>query len=603
VKVLWEMNMMDGKNPIHTGGFLTAYDHREFSPEEVLARESGQNSMDAGRKIKGVTQLVFQKLIATGEGRKRLIKLLECDQLLKHRIKVFEREERNNLFVESVKEFLDGPELHALLVRDFNTCGLGGRWDRYEKGDHFARLVCALNLDDKADGDATSGGSFGLGKTTYAKSSNINTVIYHSVFDESEDTNGVNRRLMGAGVFPKHSLGGKNYGGFAYFGKSSDGNSEIAEPFENEDAEKLWHAISEAFGVDMDRQRNGTDILIFMDAIDLSKLKAAIEDYYFPALINGELFVQLIDEERNIEQPSVLSREDLDQFVGLYKKAKGDQVIRDETLRVDALQRLENHKIGRVAFEAAEPDEAISQKNNCVAIMRGTGMVINYVKMGGDQYEPAVGVFQADEEIYKYLQLAENAAHSEWSEHSRRLLQNHPKIGKKLISRVNNAVRKRFLDFQKELQPDVSITRSESGLLARLLTGALSGSKGDVGPEKSFHNPVSLNLTQRRRADEKSVWRLQVHDCEHTPESPFTLNIFPSISLAGESRKIAIKHMDFMIKDSEGQILAQGTKPELTFNFSKGKSLDFNVEFSNPGRHNYIVQCKCVAENGNFDVE
>lgn len=200
---VWEMNLMDGKNPVHTGGFLTAYDHREFSPEEVAARESGQNAMDAGRETKGITQLVFQKLVARGKKKQKLLELLELEALLKPRLPIFEKEPRNKLFSESVRHLLEDDELYALLIRDYNTCGLGGRWDRYEKGDHFARLVCALNLDDKADGDASSGGSFGLGKTAYAKSSNINTVIYHSVFNPTADTDGAYRRLMGAGVYPQ----------------------------------------------------------------------------------------------------------------------------------------------------------------------------------------------------------------------------------------------------------------------------------------------------------------------------------------------------------------------------------------------------------------
>lgn len=605
LKRVWEMNSMDGKNPIHTGGFLTAYDHREFSPEEVAAREGGQNSMDAGRKEKGITQLVFQKLTASGEKKEQLLKLFEFRELLEPRLEIFKREKRNNLFAKSLEGFLNDKKISALLIRDYNTCGLGGKWDRYERGDHFARLVCALNLDDKADEDANSGGSYGLGKTTYAKSSNINTVIYHSVFDASQDSEGVQRRLMGAGVYPKHEYNGNNYGGFAYYGTPSSTNSAIAAPFADDAAAKMWGAVSEIFGVDLSRNDKikGTDILILMDSLDLEKLKNAVEDYYFPALISNDLSVRFIDENENLEVPSVLTRQDLDQFVRLYKKASSSEVIKEEALRVDSLRKVDGKGIGRIAFEAADPDEAESTRRNCVAIMRGTGMVINYSKMGGDQYEPAVGVFLAHEDIYPYLQLAENAAHSEWSEHSRRLQQHYPVAGKKLVSRVNSAVKSRFVDFQRNLQPDVSESRSESGLLARLLTGALSGTKGDASPKKTFHNPVSLHLTHRKREADKSVWRLQVHDCEHTPEAPFTLTLNPSISLAGDAKKVAIKHMDFLIKDQTGEVLAEGSKPTLNYNFSRGMALDFDVEFDNPGRHNYVVQCKCVAENGEFDAD
>ena len=53
----WELNEMGGKNPVHTGQFLTSYDQREFTQEEVVAREGVQNAMDAGRNTKGVTQI------------------------------------------------------------------------------------------------------------------------------------------------------------------------------------------------------------------------------------------------------------------------------------------------------------------------------------------------------------------------------------------------------------------------------------------------------------------------------------------------------------------------------------------------------------------
>ncbi|MFZ4746160.1 MAG: hypothetical protein ACOYLK_04610 [Sphingomonas sp.] len=592
---IWEMNLMDGKNPVHTAGFLTAYDHREFSPEEVTARESGQNSMDAGRNTKGITQLVFHKLVARGEQKARLLELLGIEPLLKPRLETFAKEERNKLFSESLQHFLEDDETYALLIRDSNTCGLGGRWDRYDKGDHFARLVCALNLDDKSDGDASSGGSYGLGKTAYAKSSNINTVVYHSVFEPTEDTLGAHRRFMAAGVYPRHSFSGQNFGGFAYFGNETHNGSNVAAPFENEEAEEYWGKISGIFGVDLHRPSDkfGTDILILMDSLDLSDIKKAVEDYYFPAIISNDLSVSFIDEQGGLEKPSVMSRADLDQFVKLYKKAKSSEEIKEDTLRVGSLNKMENHSIGRIAFQAAEPDEANSSKVNCVAIMRGTGMVINYVKMGGDQYEPAVGVFLASEDIHTYLQFAENAAHSEWSEHSGRLKQNFPDIGRKLVARVNSSVKARFVDFQKNLQPDVSVSRSESGLLARLLTGALSGSKGDKKPQKEFPNPVSINLTLKKRQEEKSVWRLQIHDCENTPETQFHLTLYPSISLAGDSKRIAIKHMDIIVRDREGAVVQAGSKPVIKRQFSRGTALDFEIEFENPGRHNYVVQCKC----------
>lgn len=190
---------------------------------------------------------------------------------------------------------------------------------------------------------------------------------------------------------------------------------------------------------------------------------------------------------------------------------------------------------------------------------------------------------------------------SEWSENSHRLDQKFPDDGRLIVTNVNNVIKRRFIEFQKNLQPDVSVSRSESGLLAKLLTGALSGTKGDAGPPKPFHNPISLSLTKKDRDDALSKWHLRIRDCDHTPEAPFSLTLLPMISLAGE-KQIAIKHMDFIIKDENGAVLSETSDPKLSYSFSRGMKLDFIVEIPNPGRRNYVVQCKCIAENGEFDA-
>ena len=223
-------------------------------------------------------------------------------------------------------------------------------------------------------------------------------------------------------------------------------------------------------------------------------------------------------------------------------------------------------------------------------------MIINYLKLGSERYEAAVGAFVAHEDVWKYLIASENAAHSEWNELSRRLDHDFSKAGKDIVSRLNRTVQSRFINFQKSLQPDVTATRSESGLLAKLLSRALTGSAGDKSVPAGEPKPVSLSLTRQSTVKRASLYGgFQSNQNQHTPEEPFNLTLYPSISLAGDSKKIAIKHMDFSIKNSDGKILAQETKPGLDFSFERGKVLDFTVEFDNLGRKNFIVNCKCVA--------
>lgn len=593
----WELNEMRGKNPVHTGQFLTSYDQREFTQEEVVAREGAQNAMDAGRSSKGITQIEFHELKIAGKEKAELISIFGFDELLSPRLRAFEKNPRNTLFSNNVRQFLKQDDMSALLIRDRNTCGLGGAWEKYERDDHFSRLVCALNLGDKADGDSNSGGSFGLGKTAYAKSSKINTVLYHSTFEKSDRTDGVSRRLMVAGVYPQHQIDSVDYGGFAYFGKPDPKDTNSVKPFENEEAKKLWADITNLFGIDATRDDTdyGTDILIFMSDADLEAIKRATEDYYFPAIIDQSVNITFFDSDGNNSHPKPLDRKDLDQFVRLMKAAKGKEEKTTDRLDVSKLRAFKEHKMGRIALEAAEVDEANSTKNNCVAIMRGTGMIINYLKVGSERYEPAVGAFYADEDIWKYLVASENAAHSEWNHVSRRLQQDFPEIGKEIVESLNNRLRSRFSNFQKNLQPDVSTTRSESGLLARLLSGALAGGPGDVRPPQGMPNPVSLSLKQSKRENSISRWRLLIQSNEHTPESPFALKVLPSISLAGE-KMIPIKHKEFSITNEAGKVLDQGTKPELEFQFQKGDLLDLYVSFNDPGRQNFVVKCNFIAD-------
>jgi hypothetical protein len=602
---IWETNLIVGKNPSHTAGFFNAYDSREFTPEQVLAREVGQNAIDAGRNNKGITKLEFHKLRIEGAAKKHFLDAFKFSELLAPRLDAFKANKRRDNFREGVERFLGDEPISLLLIRDFNTVGLGGRWDRYRpKIDHFARLVCATNLDDKADGDPNSGGSYGLGKTAYAKSSAIYTVLYHSVFEASLETADAHRRLMVAGVYPRHQIEANDYGGFAYFGERAYETTEEAKPFENEDAESRWGLLSQYTGQDLTRDvgDHGTDVLIIMDALELGKIRTAIEDYYFPAILDGTLSVKFVEEDGSVEFPKVKERPDLDQFIRLMEKAKAGVIEETETLQVDHFNKRSGYKLGCYAFELAEADEAQSEKNNRVAIMRGTGMVINYVKLGSEKFESAVGAFIADEEVWPFLLSSENAAHSEWNENSWRLKSDHSEVGQNIVATVNSVLNNRFQKFQRSLQPDVSKSRTESGLLAKILAKALAGNNGDNPPPPGDPNPVSINLQQKKREETLSVWRLQVHDNENTPDKPFMLRLQPSISLAGDAKMVPIRHMEFRIKDANGQVLQQGTKPELEFTFDRGSVLDLGVEFENPGRKNFIVQCKFTAEVEAQDV-
>ena len=106
VKAGWELTRMVGKNPVHTGSFLNAFDQREFTADEVAAREGGQNALDAGRQVKGITELHFHKLQVKGANKQELIKLFGFSELLGPRLDIFDKDLRNQRFAGKIKEFI-----------------------------------------------------------------------------------------------------------------------------------------------------------------------------------------------------------------------------------------------------------------------------------------------------------------------------------------------------------------------------------------------------------------------------------------------------------------------------------------------------------------
>ena len=595
---VWELPLFHGKNPNHTGAFLNSYDAREFSPEEVVAREGAQNTMDAGKGLEGITGIEFHDLCAKGEGKQRLLDLLAFRTSLGNRLEAFQALPRHSNFSDSLDRFLSARDSKAMLIRDFNTCGLGGDWQQYRRSDHFARLVCALNLDDKADDDVTSGGSFGLGKTSYAKSSGIYTVVYHSTFRPSEETAGECRRLMVAGVYPKHKFNDLEYNGFAYFGAPHNAEqSDECMPFEGQVARDLWSSICECFDVDLQRDdtQYGTDILILESDLDIAKIKNAIEEYYFPAILGEQVSIKFRDQSGRDFFPNPRARQDLDQFVELWSLATENNRVDEPTRKVFSFNKSEGKSLGSLAIAAAEDDEAKSDRRNKVALLRGTGMVINYVELGSDQYEPAVGVFVAHEDMYQYLLLSENPAHSEWNPQNHRLKAKYGEAGIAFVKAINTRLSDQFAKFQKKLQPDVSVIRSETGLFASLLANALSGGPGDAPPPPGRPNPVSVHLVEVSKTAESWIWQLRLEDNEHTPEEPFTLKLKPQVSIAGDAKQVAVKHKDFVVCDAAGEVVAGDRNSVITCVYIKGNPLIWNVEFNNPGQYNYIVKFNCEA--------
>lgn len=165
------------------------------SREELIAREALQNSCDAADDKDGtaVRLRLTRRVVAPAE-------LKACEKVLKLKKDVSPRMRKLGLRETNAFDAILGKSnrnVEMLIVEDFHTVGLGGRLQGHlTHNDNFRKLVTHLGVPDKAVGGEVSGGSFGFGKSVYAIASNVHTVLYYSVFEPTEATEGTSARCI-----------------------------------------------------------------------------------------------------------------------------------------------------------------------------------------------------------------------------------------------------------------------------------------------------------------------------------------------------------------------------------------------------------------------
>ena len=178
---IWEFTEQASKMPLTASIFLNVLQSSGFSSEERLVREALQNSVDAHRpgSVSPVSVRIESKLLV-GPSKKSLVKAIGLRGQPFKRRKQFGLPDGNAL--HSIRD-ADEP-LPTLIIADSHTHGLPGAWNGTEPNDHFGRLVVNLGVDDKAEAAEFSGGSYGFGKTVYAKASGIGVVVFYSAISE-----------------------------------------------------------------------------------------------------------------------------------------------------------------------------------------------------------------------------------------------------------------------------------------------------------------------------------------------------------------------------------------------------------------------------------
>lgn len=543
-----------------------------------FVREVIQNSVDAYDKKNADGQPVrvtFEKRTLVGESKTSFVEALNLGGEIHARRGQFKQDPDVSKELLGFYEHIgDSAEpLSIMIVSDYNTVGLGGRWNRQGKGDHFGRLVMGFGVGDKAEGSDFSGGSFGFGKTIYAASTKSGLVAFYSVFAPNDETDGAHARFMATGVLARHTFKGKQFSGFSFLGDQSGGKKP--SPLTDDAAD----AMAETCGLAKrsPKQLGSTIVLIGCDFSAADIIEAA-EVHWWPRLLSHSLEIEVIDGE-DVKTPRPKTNAKIAPFVRCWMALQHNSA--DASMFEAKLQAFENSygdmahkKVGRLMFTVAGDSEKAAwgeeqgdhlPSRDRVALIRSTRMVISYYK-ASDQgaLAPIAGVFVADEDstLDKILTYSEPPQHNSWDDKSDRFKSHFtivgPRVVKSILSRIKNAARR----YQDSLEPPKPKDASASKALGKIL-GRFFRAPGPKPPppppgEKRL---VEMHLDAERTLQGKvlmDVSKIRLAIKRDAEVDTMTCKVTVANDLLGDDTLALLDRQDLQLFDSTGKKIAEG---------------------------------------------
>lgn len=465
-----------------------------MEPAADLAREVIQNSTDAqvtGEKVR----VEFRRVTLTGKAKQDFVKAMGLDPALTSR-----RSYLNLPRGSCLETLADAMEpLQLLYIEDYGTCGLHGL--PTSRKSHFNRLLLSLGDGSKSTEAEGSGGSYGFGKSACSSNSRIHTIVAYSVFDPA--LSGVSAknhaRMMGCGYFRSHDHQDEEFTGRAWFGNPLKGGGK-AEPLVDDEA----HEYAERLGFKRrDLSERGTSLLIVDCGVDCEMLRGAIEEWWWPRLLDDELGldVTLYEQDQRLPPPRPRKRADLRPFIECFDLAIGRSMPTGQHQKAGSFYRLHERHLGEYAFtvlgEEGAKDEQLSEKLGCVALIRRPRMVIEYMNVGGALPLPCVGAFVAGPDIDTFLKRSEPATHSKWDPKSNRLSELGPEardIVVKVLQRLKTGLRQ----FANAAMPQAPTQELRLKSLERLLGAVFKPPTTTAGGSgASPGDPISINFVDQ----------------------------------------------------------------------------------------------------------
>lgn len=394
----------------------------QMSTVSLLAREVIQNSWDAAQPLRARDghefSVTFRFRTLAGDERRQVIGALSLTELAARveEVGAAALGLPSDDCLSSVTD-ADG-ELRVLEIEDRGTHGLFGH-PKLKRHSHLYKALYTLGITGK---DADGGGSYGFGKSAFIKSSGLRTVFAYSCFEPLEG-DPVTRRAIGWCWWNAHeglSARGldEECDGRAMFGYPQQGGSgpdKKVVPFEDVTADELAGALGLETRSAADLHSLGTSLLLLDPVIDPGDLVNALSTFWWPALCDGLMHLDVVDYSGQVMHPKPRLRDDLKPFIRAYDIAT--KPMDAPLAESERLYTGENGTLGLVAEPHAEDvqdDEDLDPNKPQVALIRSPRMVVQYLATWQRKRVPIRGVFVASAEANPALRETEPPAHNEW---------------------------------------------------------------------------------------------------------------------------------------------------------------------------------------------
>jgi len=474
---------------------LNLFEESQLTDEELLAREVIQNSKDSAAtlrhkisigdlKIGDAKPPKFRMEFALRDLSKsdanKIWDTLKLEKLKKFLQNSLQNKQNNSKIPKP--DLLNKNGMSILTISDFGCTGLGGDLRKPKISNYFRGLISIGITGEK---QALSGGTRGFGKSAFVAGSGVFTVFAYAKFPE-ENGYKVTRHFGGVVYTFDHS-DGEDLTGVGTFGDTKDKEGQVILPLKDKDADELaaLFGLPDRSGDEWDNF--GTTIVIMCPTVDLQGVLEATERYWWPAIIDGELEVDFLDSKsKTAIYPKPKSRPDLSPYFAAYDLAKGDRdailpyeyspkwPVEDRSSLNKEVEKKgpKEYALGSVGYkidpktgfvEAEAITEESGSTSSWVALIRSTGMIINYEELKFRKDPVVHGVMLATNEAESILQAVEPPSHSRWFPQKQNL---DTEVGRMLAS-IEERLRKDIRELKKKVQPPEDLKRKRIEILSK----------------------------------------------------------------------------------------------------------------------------------------